>query len=135
MGIVDHRQLEYAVTRSRELLLRFRRHPLWAEMDGAEVRHSEVPYCIKEGDDPKAGVIDALYLRDGSWTVVEFKTDPVRDRNSLNELLGQEDYLVQAARYVRAVESLLGTTPAAVLCLLDYGGGVQALDPCKLQLP
>ena len=77
----------------------------------------------------ESGIIDALYLRDGgstngAWTIVEFKTDHIRDQAALERLLAEEDYLAQAERYVAAVERLLGSRPAVVLCLLDYAGGI-----------
>ena len=71
------------------------------------------------------GIVDALYLRDGVWRIVEFKTDHLADPVALERLLNEEDYLVQAGRYAAAVERLLGSRPEVVLCLLDYAGGVR----------
>ncbi len=129
-GLTDGHQLADAVTRSRALLLRFQEHPLQAEMAGAQRRLHEVPYSLVTGDGRvENGIIDALYLHDGgstggAWTIVEFKTDHVRDAAALERLLAEEDYLAQAERYATAVERLLGGRPAVILCLLDYAGGV-----------
>jgi ATP-dependent exoDNAse (exonuclease V) beta subunit len=98
----------------------------------------EVPYSLVTDDGGgsgrgqnriESGIIDALYLRDGgsangAWTIVEFKTDHVRDAAALERLLVEADYLAQTERYVAAVERLLRSRPAAILCLLDYAGGV-----------
>jgi len=129
-GLTDADQLIDAVREGRKLLLRFEAHPLHAEMAGAVRRLHEVPYSLVAGDGRvENGIIDALYLRDGgsadgTWTIVEFKTDHVRDAAALERLLAEEDYLAQAERYAAAVERLLGSRPAVALCLLDYAGGV-----------
>ena len=122
-------QLADAVRESAKLLRRFQEHPLHAEMAGAERRLHEVPYSLVTGDRRiESGIIDALYLRrrlhEWRWTIVEFKTDHIRDQAALDRLLAEEDYLAQAERYAAAVERLLGSRPEVVLCLLDYAGGV-----------
>jgi ATP-dependent exoDNAse (exonuclease V) beta subunit len=60
-------------------------------------------------------------------TIVEFKTDDVRDEAGLARLLAREDYLAQADRYRAAVERLLGQRPEVKLCLLNYGGQVRVV--------
>lgn len=128
-GMADLEQLKDAIRRTRRLLSRFQAHALYDKMDGADRRLHEVPYSrIVEGR-VENGIIDALYLRDGSWTVVEFKTDELRDEADLEKLLAEEDYLAQAQRYVAAVEDLLAQRPGSILCLLNYVGGVHVLDP------
>ncbi len=129
-GLTDADQLADAVTRSRALLLRFKAHPLHAEMANAERRLHEVPYSLITDDGRvENGIIDALYLRGGgsaggAWTIVEFKTDHIAGAAALERLLAEEDYLAQAERYATAVERLLGKRPKASLCLLDYAGGI-----------
>jgi ATP-dependent exoDNAse (exonuclease V) beta subunit len=124
-GLTDARQLADAVRESGKLLRRFEEHPLHAEMAGATRRLHEVPYSLVAADGRvESGIIDALYLRADGWTIVEFKTDEVRDAAALERLLAEEDYLAQAGRYAAAVERMLGSQPAVVLCLLDYAGGV-----------
>ncbi len=129
-GVADSRQLNNAIRRSRELLLRFREHPLFQEMNGAAKLVHEVPYSLEVDGRTESGIIDALYLRDGRWTIVEFKTDELRDQADLDRLLAEEDYRTQAERYRRAAERLLGQTPQLVLCLLNYERSVRryALD-------
>ena len=124
-GLTDPRQLADAVHESAKLLLRFQEHPLHAEMAGAERRLHEVPYSLVAANGRvENGIIDALYLHGGRWTIVEFKTDHVRDTAALERLLAEEDYLAQAERYATAVERLLGSRPQVALCLLDYAGMV-----------
>lgn len=124
-GLTDARQINNAAQKTRRLLLRFRQHPLCAEMMGAARRLMEVPYS-RAGKDGRveSGVIDTLYWQEDSWTVVEFKTDRVKDAAELERVLAEEDYLAQAGRYGQAVEQLLGQQPRLLLCFLDVGGGV-----------
>jgi len=88
----------------------------------------EVPYSMLVQGQDERGVIDALYLQQGTWTVVEFKTDRVRDAAELQVLLGTEDYAAQMSRYVTAVERLVGQRPRAVLCMLDLAGKVHTME-------
>ena len=123
-GLTDAEQIFYAVRKARTLLARFEQHPLHDEMARAGRRLNEVPYSLSVGGRVESGVIDAVYLQGDSWTVVEFKTDEIRDVAELDALLSHEDYLAQTERYATAVEQLLGHRPRVVLCLLDYKGKV-----------
>ncbi len=64
--------------RTRRLLNELRRHPLYAEMAGADERHHELPYTTPATGAP-AGQIDLLFRRGETWTLVDFKTDRIRD--------------------------------------------------------
>jgi len=123
-GLTDRGQLADAVRQSRRLLLRFQAHQLYREMDGADRRLHEVPYSLVVDGHIESGIIDALYSGgQESWRLVEFKTDDLRDENELRE--GVEKYIPQMRRYARAMESLLGQEPRAMLCFLGYKGGVR----------
>jgi ATP-dependent exoDNAse (exonuclease V) beta subunit len=127
-GIVNQDALRDLSRRSRRLLDRFRDHGLYTHMATAERRFHEVPYSIHVDGRLESGVIDALYRRDSDWIIVEFKTDDVRDAGSLQRLLTATDYVAQAERYVAAAQHLLGQRPRALLCMLDYEGGVLLED-------
>jgi ATP-dependent exoDNAse (exonuclease V) beta subunit len=125
LGLTDPHQLADAVAKSRGLLLRFRAHPLHDEMASAERLLHEVPYSrINEDGRVESGIIDALCLHGGAWTIVEFKIDKVADPGALEGLLEREDYLPQAERYRAAVEHLLERQGHVILCFLDCGGAV-----------
>ena len=128
-GLADPGQLDDAVHRSAQLLVRFRAHSLYAEMAGAEQRLHEVPYSAQVDEQVESGIMDALYRRDGRWTIVEFKTDELRNQADLDRLLKEEDYLAQANRYLAAAERLLGQAPRLVLCLLNYADSVRLYEP------
>jgi ATP-dependent helicase/nuclease subunit A len=124
-GLTDPHQLADAVTKGRSIMRRFRDHPLYAEMASAERRMHEVPYSrINEDGQVESGIIDALYLRNGVWTIVEFKTDTVSNPARLEALLKEKDYLPQAKRYQASVEQLVGQRPHLILCFLDCGAAV-----------
>ena len=97
--------------------------PIVAEL-GAR-RLSEIPYSLLVDGRVESGIIDALYQCGAEWTLVEFKTDDVRDQADLTRLLAEEDYLAQAGRYLAAAERLLGQRPRFALCMLNYAGGVR----------
>jgi ATP-dependent helicase/nuclease subunit A len=128
-GVTDGQQLEDAVHQCQRLLLRFASHPLYREMNDAERRLHEVPYSLPKADGVESGIIDSLYLRAGIWSIVEFKTDRVRDAADLQKLLTEEDYLAQAERYAGAAERLLGGRPRFILCMLNYAGAVRLVAP------
>ena len=123
-GLTDPRQLADAVRQSEALLTRFHVHPLCFEMVAADRRLHEVPYSLQMEGRLENGIIDALYQRQGVWTIVEFKTDAVRDPADLSRLLADQDYVAQSQRYVAAAERLLDQRVQAVLCLLNYAGQV-----------
>jgi len=127
-GITDRRQLADAANQSRRILLRFQKHPLCREMETAEQLVHEVPYSFEARGHVESGIIDALYLRDGLWTILEFKSDRVANRAELDALLTEQDYLSQAQRYVTAAERLLGQMPQTILCMLSYAGAVYLLE-------
>ena len=67
------------------------------------------------------GIIDALYLYEGQWTIVDYKTDEVAEEAELNALLATKDYRQQLSRYALAVEQLVGLRPRLLLCFLQVG--------------
>ena len=88
-----------------------------------------------DGRDDGAGAASAgldeitkLLERDGAWTLVEFKTDEVRDRAAFERVVAEKGYREQVRRYARACERLLGARPRCLLVMLDYGGAVRAVE-------
>jgi len=124
-GITDSHQLSDSVRECRRLLTLFRNHSLYQEMNRADRRLHEVPYNYRVHDRIENGIIDAVYLSNNTWTIVEFKTDKLEDQADLDRLLAEEDYLAQAERYKVAMEQLLSQEPQTVLCLMDFNGNVR----------
>jgi ATP-dependent helicase/nuclease subunit A len=140
-GIDEGRQLQRLASDAARLLRRFWASELFGKMDGAERRLHEVPYqrTTVDGSDDW-GTIDALYRHGGTWTIVEFKTDYLRESwlgrgadrrdHSVRRLRG---YVQQTRRYVATVTDLLGERPAALLCLLNYDDAQREFTPDALE--
>jgi ATP-dependent helicase/nuclease subunit A len=123
-GLTDREQLTDAARRAAIFLTRFQEHELFRTLDRADRRLHEVPYSLEQNGQVEFGTIDILYLRDGRWTIVDFKTDRVRDRAGLQQLLVARGYEEQVRRYMAAVQELLEKSSRGILCLLDVEGEV-----------
>jgi ATP-dependent exoDNAse (exonuclease V) beta subunit len=126
LGLTDPRQLINAAIESRRLLERFQTHPLYQTITRAEQRLHEVPYSLALDGQADSGVIDLLYQQAGHWTLVEFKSDRVKDEAHRQAILQQSGYLAQVDRYRRAVWQLLEQDPQVILCWLNFEGRVEA---------
>lgn len=127
-GLTDSSQLRDAANHSRRLLDRLHTHPLYAEMATAERRLHEIPFSRQVNGQTLSGRIDILYCRDEVWTVLDFKTDRLRDEAELARVLKDEDYIEQLQTYGAAVEAVLSVRPRLRLCFLDYAGGILLRD-------
>jgi len=131
-GLHDTAQLDDAVRRAQRLLGSFRRHPLYAEIAGVEVRRHEVPYTLAEDSAdgaPVVGQIDLLFRANGRWTLVDFKTERLRDERAREQALADDGaYRAQIERYLAAVAALLGERPRGLLCLLDDRGACSVVE-------
>ncbi|MCR4405316.1 MAG: UvrD-helicase domain-containing protein [Anaerolineae bacterium] len=125
-GLTDPVEIAGAIGEARRLLTRFQAHPLYAEMSAAE-RYHEVPYCASLENNCQAGIVDALYRIDGQWTLVEFKTDEIRNPAVLDEHIRENGYDRQVQAYVTALTPLLGQQPRVLLVFLNCGGQVRVV--------
>jgi hypothetical protein len=125
-GITDAERLHDAAARARRLLERFQQSPISRTIAAASQRLHEVPYSyLAGGEESESGSIDLLYRVGECWTVIDFKTDRIRTPSEREEIIRAKGYDRQLARYVAAVQALLGVQPEAYLCLLDDGGQVR----------
>jgi ATP-dependent helicase/nuclease subunit A len=101
---------------------------LWARAAAAPRRLVEVPFALMVGreelglaDGPAEtllqGAIDLVFEQDGTWTLVDYKSDTVGDR--LDELVAF--YTPQIAIYRRYWERLTGRPTRAGLFFADTG--------------
>jgi ATP-dependent exoDNAse (exonuclease V) beta subunit len=134
-GLTDEKEIEEATSRVEILLTRFQADDLFEVMDSADRRLAEVPYD-RDGDNgqPEHGSIDALYLIDGTWTLVDYKTDELKDEAQYHRRLkgspDDEGYDTQVERYASAVKEFTGKRPRTILCFLDYRGEIlRRADP------
>jgi len=90
-------------------------------MTGADRLLHEIPFSLpREGKGPLIGVIDALFLEESKWVLVEFKTDRISSKEAFKRLWKEKDYQTQVEGYLKAAETLLGRRPEPVLCFLNY---------------
>ncbi|MDO4961352.1 MAG: UvrD-helicase domain-containing protein [Eubacteriales bacterium] len=80
------------------------------ELLSADEVHCELPFCYKEPDRELIwnGVIDAMYKRDGSWHIIDYKTNLEAD-----EL--DEKYKGQLDAYIKAFKAMTGETADAFI--------------------
>ena len=116
-GLTSKEQQTAAVRKARELLERFRQHPLWDEIDSSPEIHHEVPYSLESGGQIENGYIDLLYRTADGWKVVDFKTDAIYNRTERENLVRM--YSQQLQRYSSAVQKLLGQPTVTSICFLD----------------
>jgi ATP-dependent helicase/nuclease subunit A len=132
-GLTDTFQLKDAGHRCQQLLTRFQADPLFREIDTADRRLHEVPFSLMIDDRPENGRIDCLFQTGERWSLVDFKVDYVFNEAQLIELLRQQDYLPKLESYRRAVTTLTGQPPTALLCFLDYHHQIRSFDLETLQ--
>jgi ATP-dependent helicase/nuclease subunit A len=124
-GLTESSLVRHAVKKVVQLLSRFQKSELYQAMNGADRRYHEVPLSLKIQEGLfEQGKIDALYKNNQHWVLVEFKTDEVYSRQSLDDLLEKEDYKKQVEKYIIAAEKILGQRPEPVLCFLNFKGDV-----------
>ncbi|MGB8645009.1 MAG: UvrD-helicase domain-containing protein [Anaerolineae bacterium] len=127
-GIANDNQLKDAIAETRRLLSRFRESGLYRQMEQAGKKLHEAPFTYEMDGHIESGIIDAVYFDDNAWTIVEFKTDRIKDEANLNALLNKKDYGLQVERYRRALQRLLNANARVVLCLLDFAGKVRVIE-------
>ena len=87
-------------------------------MDTALERQHEVPFLgASSQGNVEWGVMDCLYRTQAGWTLVDFKTDDLRNKQAL--AIAQEMYTPQILRYRQAVQEWLGIVPKTLLCFLN----------------
>ena len=123
LGLTEPATIRAALSEARRLLERLRAHSLFAEIDLCAERYHAVP-CLIDG---RMGTIDLLYRLPAGWTVVDFKTDELRDDAALAVVLPK--YRRQLANYASALAQQLSVPdqPRALLVFLNLKGSVSAI--------
>ncbi len=121
LGLSGEKEIKDGCKRVVKNLERFQDSDLYQRMTGADRLHHEIPFSLpREGEVPLIGVIDALFLEDNEWILVEFKTDRIYNQEAFNKLWNEKDYQTQVGDYLTAAEKLMGKRPQPVLCFLNY---------------
>jgi ATP-dependent helicase/nuclease subunit A len=98
------------------LVERVRTLPALADLDTADAVYREVPFVHRANGETHDGRIDLAYRRDGSWTVVDFKTARLATATEATAR-----YAPQLRRYRKALAALTGEHVTASLCLVRTG--------------
>ncbi|MGA9532212.1 MAG: UvrD-helicase domain-containing protein [Anaerolineales bacterium] len=123
-GLVESSQQQEAIGTARQLLARFKSHPLWQAIDSSTDRYHELPFTYQPaGHPPDSGAFDLVYRNENGWQLLDFKTDHLRDEESLEHAV--IEHRSQLDRYQRAASRLLGGSVGTALVFLDYQGEVQ----------
>jgi len=116
----------FAIGRINQMLSRLRADTLFAEIENAKVRKTEVSFTHRVDGQTIYGQIDMLYQRaDGTWHIVDWKTEWVTPEN-VGELIERHRPQVQA--YEAAVSEIVGAVPSASLCFLQPSLWVEVLN-------
>ena len=119
--MTDHndRLLERVAAEVDAMLDLFDASPLAANLRRPDTSsYFELPFSWDWTGVPVHGTIDLAYESGGSWHVVDFKTDDIRE-GALKE--AASPYLPQLALYASALESAVGQRPEASLLFLRTG--------------
>jgi hypothetical protein len=112
-GVEDNEALEEVLRICKILLSRFRRHPLWKEIQAAAERYLSIPLQRSEGTD----YIDVLYLTPPGWKVIDFHTGSLHGEAAVQAAVDLRRSALQAK--CRAVQDRIGVTPQIAVCFLD----------------
>jgi len=124
-GIYDAKQVQKAVSQAKRLLGKFLDHSLYKAMSQAERRFAELPFSwMDEKGKVHQGLIDALFLHQGQWYLIEFKTDYLSRLEDLEEKISENGYLEQIERYQQAVRQTLRIDSEVLLCFLNVGNEI-----------
>lgn len=121
-GITDDELLEDMRQRVAMLLERYAVHPISAQISDAEKKYHELNYSFTWKGYVNNGIIDLLVLLEDGWSVIDFKTDRIRDENGLQEAL--ERHRPQLERYQYALRSIQNINAKIKICFLDDHGEV-----------
>ena len=125
-GLIDGDDLEGAMRVAKILLARFRRHPLWAEIQAAGERHHGLPCHTGLQGSSGAEYIDLLYRTGPSWTLVDFHTAPLKTPSAQQTAFELRQAGLKAKQKV--VEDRIGVKPRVLVCFLDVAHRVEVQE-------
>ena len=125
-GLLRSELVDRAIVEASRLLARFRRDPLWSEINLGTERYHEVPYSVRRADEGfDAGVIDCLYRTEAGWTIIDFKTDELLSAGAVQ--VAVEEYREQMERYRAAFRGIIGENPRLSMVFLNVNSRIQVV--------
>ena len=126
-GLYDEHLLRQAIQLAEVLLERFQQHPLYNEMNTALERQHEVPFTgVSVQGNTEWGLMDCLYRTEVGWTLVDFKTDDLWNRQALKDAV--DIYTPQIIRYRRAMEKWMEIAPRTLIFFLNLEGKIEVIE-------
>ncbi len=123
LGPTEPAAIQAALSEARRMLERLHAHPLFAEIDQSAERYHAVP-CLIDG---VPSTLDLLYHLPTGWTVVDFKTDELRDDLALAQVLPEYRNVLARAASALAEQLSWPGQPRALLVFLNLKGSVSAI--------
>jgi ATP-dependent exoDNAse (exonuclease V) beta subunit len=123
-GLINETQIQRTIAETVRLLGRLRRWEGFQDLEAADIDRREIPFSYRVGGKLETGRIDVLYRLDGTWTVLEYKTDSIQSQEELQEKI--REYQPQVRKYLEAVEGVVGARPSGWIVFLDVEGELQA---------
>ncbi len=129
-GLLRPELVEQAVAEAGLLLARFRRDPLWGELNQASQRYHEVPYSVyldrlAPYGAVDTGVIDCVYRTPAGWRILDFRTDELHGPSAAQALVVKNRE--QMKRYRAAFRAMTGEDPALSMVFLNVDQRVQVV--------
>jgi ATP-dependent helicase/nuclease subunit A len=113
-GLTDPDTLQGLLDEARSLVGRTQESPLGKRIAASTEVYREMPFTLNLKDHLINGQIDVLFLdRDGSWVIVDYKTQWVTGKERLEA--DARKYAMQVGVYAEAVKATLGVTPIVYL--------------------
>ena len=123
-GLVEVRQREQALQETLDLFKRFWGDTRRIEIDNADEVYHELPFTRPlSGNRMDSGDIDLLFRDQNGWTIVDFKTDELKDEQDLTKAIAK--HRPQLERYEQAAKVLLKTDVILMICFLDFMGHIE----------
>ncbi len=114
---------QQSVLEKAEMLLgRFRDSKERLLIESAEKRWHEIPFSFTKRNYTVNGIIDLLMKDAKGYTVIDFKTDELKNLDDFTEAV--KTHTPQLEEYRRALKTTMGVDPVCYICFLDYCGKV-----------
>ncbi len=126
---LDIDEQQAVVEKAKLLLSRFKDCDARKLIESADEKWHEIPFSYTKRNFSVNGIIDLLLKNEGGYTIIDFKTDELKDMKDLNKAV--EDHEKQLNNYRRAVQITLGEDPDCYICFLDCFGKVKLVPVGK----
>ena len=113
----DSHVVQNVVNEALALLKKFEKNAIFTEINQANPIYREMPFVFNWGEHILHGVIDVLCQTETGWTIYDYKTSTVPDKDYATHA---KRYHLQLAIYAHAVEEQLGILPQAHLYYIRY---------------